>query len=264
MLIITLCLNIGVVWRNKHNAYNSETMSLPVDFSTGEHVSKDGRIFTLKMNTQPDNSYQFLAYNYATMFDLYHFSGYSPFYSDLNSRLTWGVNHYNSYNYALNTDKLAYLSKWSVKYILTSDLYYASTLKQLRRIAVANGVGVYENTEAKPFAYNPDNPKQKIDFNFGVNHIDIYPNNITPHELRVSVAPLPRFYLFINDKKIGRISQQEDEPITIDVPINTHKVTIRYIDNLFIYGVIICLITILGLTGAKIYLDNKRNERLTS
>ena len=250
LMMLIVVLNMLVMWQNKSlGTYRWEWRKVEFNISEGkidnppqvgviDHMDKsEGRIFTYGLCITE----KCLLYNYATMFGLYHFGGYDSLVSKLNSELTGGLPYTNTYLGDFTSETLDYISLWSVRYIITTDVIekHVEQLRkypQLKEIYREDGVLMYENTRSRPFVYESEDVERAVPFEFGVNHINAYPEKEGDHKLIFSIAPLPLFYYYFDGERAGRITSQVG-PVEVDVPAGTEKVTIRYIDYPFIVGV---------------------------
>lgn len=95
--------------------------------------------------------------------------------------------------------------------------------------------------------YKPTQPKVVVSHHFGINEVNIHPISKKPHRIIVNIAPLPRYNVYFDGKKYGRVIPNHG-PIAIDVPANTKHVKVKYEDPLFRLGVGLSLSTILTLS----------------
>jgi len=253
LITSSIALNIHVIWQNSNNTHFSVPIELPIDLGVSNYLDNTGRVITQHASSRPEHQYKYLAFDFATLFGYYHFGGYNPLISKINHNLTYALYHYNHFKQHPSQKILDHLSTWGVKYFINTSNNNEG-IPQLTKIFQSGNLKLYKNTAAKPFVYSKLDPDLPIPHHIGINHIDIYPPVKEAQTLVVSFAPLPRWYLFLDDKAVGRIKHKNTtSPIQVDIPANTSKVTIRYIDYAFVFGAIISLTTILGICAYALY-----------
>jgi uncharacterized membrane protein YfhO len=109
-----------------------------------------------------------------------------------------------------------------------------------------NNILLYENTHSFPLAYYNDNKLEKLDFDFGTNEINVYPNNSSARTIVINVAPLHKFQVYINGINKGKV-HSDKVPIKINIPPNTRQVTLKYVDYHFYAGTLVFILFWIGL-----------------
>ncbi len=99
---------------------------------------------------------------------------------------------------------------------------------------------------------------EQVDFDYEVNGISIYPANKEPRKIIVHIAPL-KFYNISIDGKDIRFVNEKDIPLIIDVPANTARISVKYIDYYFYSGLFI--FTAYNLILLFYYLKNRYGAR---
>jgi hypothetical protein len=260
LLILSITINIAIVWNNPTNAIISQPVEFPITLDISKYLDKTGRIITQYATSPRKHQYKYLAFDYATLFGFYHFGGFNPLLTKVNHDLTYGLYYWNHFKKPLSQPVLDHLSTWSVKYLINTSNGNKS-IPQLTKITQIGNLKLYKNTAAKPFVYSAQRPEHHVPHYVGINHIDAYTNNEEDETLIISFPPLPRWYVFFDDKSFGRIKHKDlSSPIQVEVPAGTRKVTIRYIDHAFVFGTIVSLTTLLAVC---FYLAHKNNKNTT-
>lgn len=262
ILLLSVLTNVLVVWNNKETAWSIDNINSPI-FITQEFIKPElGRVFSF-LDNPPKSNYDFTAFNFASLYNINDFAGQDPLVPKLNYKLALDLNYKAVFKRLPDKKTLKYLSSWSVRYLQTSNTKknqdYFNQHNQLKPLYQDDKILLYENTKALPYVYDKTKPKQTIPHEFGINEVNIYPTNNNPHQLIVTIAPLPRYIVYFNGKKIGRV-MPDNAPLSINVPANTKHILVRYEDPLFHFGVGLFLATWLSI--ALIFLVNKIKPNL--
>lgn len=251
LMTVEIGLNCFVLWHKKENVF---IVNRPDNLSSNyleTYISKKaGRIFTFWVEDNPRKIYKYFTFSFATLFDYFHFGGYDPPISKLNYELSLRLRVKSIYQDPLSQPLLNYLSSWSVRYLITSDnfqnRFQLTHFPQLKLTYEGNNILLYENAHSLPLAYYNDNKLEKLEFHFSVNEINIFPDNNSPRTIVINVAPLPRFQIYVNGTYAGKVNP-EKAPIRINIPPNTKRVTLEYVDYPFYAGVMIFILFVTGL-----------------
>jgi hypothetical protein len=252
LMSLAVWLNCLVLWHKPENVLGKPTISNPPKNYLEKHISqKEGRIFTLWLkDTNPREHYKYFNFNYATLFDYLHFGGYDPLISKLNYELSLKSKINKSYKGPLSQELLDDLSSWSVRYLITSDDFQnrlqLSSFRQLKLMYEENNILLYENTRSLPLVYYYDDKQEKLDFDFDINEVNVYPSNSSARTIVINVAPLHRFQIYINGTNTGKINPGEF-PVKINIPPNTRQVTLKYVDYPFYAGMMVFILFGTGL-----------------
>lgn len=249
ILLLAILINILLVWDNKETSWQIKQLSSPISVTAHLIRSESGRVLTFLNNLSPDD-YRFTAFNFASLYNINDFSGYDRLVARLNDELTLHIDYKGVLEGLPQESVLDYLSSWSVRYLLTSNNMvaqdYFNEHPQLKPLYQDDNILLYENTEALPYVYNSSDPKQTIPHDFGINEVNIYPTDSNAHQVIVNIAPLPRYIVYFDGKRFGRVIPAYG-PIMIDVPADTKHILIRYENPLFRLGVTLFLATWLSL-----------------
>jgi hypothetical protein len=265
LLGLAIGLNCFVVMHKPENVTNLNRIDNPPKNYLENYISKnEGRIFTSWLKeVNPREYYRYFTFYYATLFDYFHFGGYDPLISKQNYELSLHLRHENVYKASISQALLDYLSLWSARYFITSDNFQnrvqLSYFPQLKLIYEGNNILLYENTRSLPLAYYDDDKLEKLDFDFGTNEINVYPNNSLARTVVINVAPLPKFQVYINGINTGKINPNE-VPIKINIPQNTMQVTLKYVDSSFYLGTLVFILFVTGLLCLLTILKLKKQK----
>ena len=264
IVFLSLAINILVVWNNKDTAWSIKELSSPLTIVQKDIRPERGRTFSF-VDKLDYEDYSFTTYNFASLYGLNDFAGYDTLIAKINYELTLYLDAKAVFLGFPDKDLLDYLSSWSVRYLITRNNInaqnYFNQHAQLKPLYQDEAILLYENTNALPYVYSPTEPKKTVPHEFRVNEVNIYPTDHTPHQLIVNIAPLPRYVVYFDDRKIGRVVPAYG-PIMINVPADTTHILVRYEDPLFQLGVTLFLATWLSLLLIYLIHQATLNKRL--
>jgi hypothetical protein len=253
---MTICLQILILFQPSANSTLSPfTLKVPPKDPLEElTIDKTARFFTYRCSKAlPHNLYRYLTYDFATLFEYSHFGGYDPLVSKLNSDISFGIRHVNSYDKLLDEAALNDLSQWGIQYILTEDqplnrkiLDRLSNLKL--REAGSNELLVYENLTSKPLASYDGASEKPVKVQYNINELLLFPTNLEPRYMTIRCPSLPQFKCWV-DEKPTFIHTTENKMMLVLIPANAHLVKIKYIDSGFRigFGILLSAALMLGL-----------------
>lgn len=206
---------------------------------------KNDRIITVGniqdrfVTTRTLHSAETLGYNYATLFNLYHFAGYDPMVPRLNNYVCYGINHAASFDQDIPLENLR---TWGVKWYISTKQSSPKLFKQ-GLIPIKQGwqTDIYYDPNARDLFYWDDNDKDsKITSRITTNKIFIRVDNKKQQTLTSNFLFNPFFKATINNKLI-EITPSKNFQTTLDVPTGEHDIIIEYFDPFFIIGCLIAL-----------------------
>ncbi len=231
-----------------------------------------GRIVSLWMNPSQPRIHRLLIFNYATLVRGFHLGGYEPMISKEHLELAVNLEYSNIFRYELTEEALAYLSSWSVRFLVAPDEErFGPTFArfpQLRRISQDDGIVVYENTLAEPFAYliQPGGPVVPVEVEWRPSSVRLRTAG-RGGLLRLAVAPLPWYVYSLDGEDAGAVAYDDERHVVLEVPPGVEVVEVRYVDVPFLVGVGVAAAFLLavgatwarrGFTEATIYAKNVR------
>ncbi len=204
-----------------------------------------------------------LGFDYATLFDLYHFAGYELLVSEKNLHTANDLN-YSAYLYVDRdmpfnpavTD-LAHFRKWGVKwYVLARNVRY-DTFGALEPVYRDDNRVVLRDPAAMPLVYWVDRARE-----IGVSH------NFTPSSIRISTERETEGQLIVNvlhnrffqatiDGKKAELAETGDSQMAVTVPSGHHLLRITYSDPYFIAGLFVASGFMVLLCAAWLWLRFK-------
>lgn len=217
-----------------------------------------GRIVSLWMNPSEPRIHRLLIFNYATLVGGFHLGGYEPMISKEHLELAVRLEYSNIFRYELNEESLAYLSSWAVRFLVAPDkpelVRVFARFPQLRRISQGDGIVVYENTRAEPFAYlaRPGSPPVPIEVEWRPSSVRLKTEG-RGGRLRLAVAPLPWYVYSLDGEDAGGVAYDEKRHVVLEVPPGVEVVEVRYVDVPFRIGVGVALafLVVLGAIWAR-------------
>lgn len=257
-LVLTLAGNLGVLltdsWDRPFGPNRLERSVGSFRAETAERIStQKGRVVSMWMSHGQEGIERFLTHDYATLAGAYHLGGYDPLVAERNFRLAKGLEYSNIWRYELSTSSLAYLSSWSVRYVLVPDRPHVPELMArfpaLRPIHSEDDLRVYENARALPFAYflesvPGDDDLAAPEIRFGPRGVGVRTAGRGGH-LRLQVAPLPWMEWWADGEAMGPIEVDGELHPVLRVPEGTQSVEVRYVDRPFRIGVGVAALALL-------------------
>jgi hypothetical protein len=208
-----------------------------------------------------------LGFNYATMFDLYHFSGYEVFSSEkvraanleLGPRAAITVEAGNQLNIPADVP-LDYLREWGVRWYLIDRAVSIGSTGELKAVATDDRRIVLEDPLAKPFVYwlDTQGPEQ-LQQRFTTNSIQIASQRETLGPLVVNVLHNPFFRAAIDGRRTG-FSETGDNQILLTVPAGAHRIVLTFVDPYFRAGVGITSGFLLVVFAGGLFLRGKKSR----
>jgi len=201
-----------------------------------------GRIVSLWMNPSEPRIHRLLVFNYATLAGGFHLGGYEPMISKEHLELAVRLEYSNIFRYELNEESLAYLSSWAVRFFIAPDrpelVHVFGRFPQLRRISEDDGIVVYENTLAEPFAYlaRPGDSHVPVEVEWRPSSVRVKTAG-RAGLLRLAVAPLPWYVYSLDGKDAGAVAYDETRHVVLELPPGVEVVEVRYVDVPFLVGV---------------------------
>lgn len=221
---------------------------------------ENGRVISMWMNPSEPEIHRYLVFNHATLVGAYHMGGYDPLISAEHLQLAINLEYSNIFRYELDPKGLEYLSSWSVRFMMVPEKpelqKVLARFPSLRLMHRANGLEVYENAGALPFAYflDPSAPGglTPVDVDWGASGLRLATGG-RGGTLRLNVAPLPWYVWSADDERMGPVVYDEQRHPVLDVPPGTQEVEMRYVDVPFLVGAGIFWIFVLsfGLTTLR-------------
>ncbi len=269
VLALSIVLNITVILQNTSRANDVKKfrISIPPDMSWLRQVDpSQGRLLAVHTaGADPERYYRFLGFDYATLFDVNHASGYqNPLMPKANYEAAEQLSSFGSlatYEGHVDQSFLDYLSQWSVRYLVSratpDNKKLFGRFNQLALVYEDQELLLYENTRARPYVVESEKPDIVVPIVFKANQIDIKPQNTLPHQLMVSLAPLPNYAAYADGIRLeSSIIRTSREPLRVNVPAGTKHLVVRYEEPEFWKGVYIFMMTVTGL--GLYYLISKR------
>jgi hypothetical protein len=212
-----------------------------------------GRVISLWLSPGHPRIERFLVFDYATLAGAYHLGGYDPLVARETLDLALHLEYSNIFRYELSEAMLAYLSSWSVRFLLVPEndrlREILGSFPQLRLAHRSGGVEVWENAAALPFAFfegDGDVTAAGVEWTAtGVRVATAGRGGL----LRVTVAPLTWQVWTADGEDMGAIGYDDSRRVAVEVPAGTRTVEIRYVDVPFRAGVGIFAACVLSLAA---------------
>jgi hypothetical protein len=209
-----------------------------------------------------------LGFNYATLFGLYHFGGYEALVSAENARATMGLNERSLItvrpDLPLDMQRnlpLEYFREWGVKwYVIDSrvPLKPDDSLTLFHSDAIRN---ILFDRSARPLVYWVDRLDDAgITWGMTTNSMSASLESGSGGELAVNVLYNP-FFTALLDGQPTEIRLANNRKMLVRIPAGSHRVSIRYRDPYFRYGVLVSLPFMLGL-GLLYALHGRRSRHV--
>lgn len=208
----------------------------------------NGRIVTVidssTMNNDDKQMY-LLGFNYATLFDLYHFAGYETLVLDKNQKASMDLN--SSADMYLDRDTwfspsledLQYFRKWGVKWYVLDKAVRLNSSGILDLVYRDDKRSILYDSKAKPFVSWLDNvDRGEVNSSFTTNSIKITTAREEVGVLLLNVLYNPFFSATI-DGINAKITESKDQQMLLEVPSGKHAINVSYSDPFFKAGIFI-------------------------
>lgn len=200
--------------------------------SAGPDVVWDGE------RVAPGNTVPTLGYNFAMLWDLYHFGGYEAMLSEKNLHAALDLKNNSIFTVAPGTVlnfsadvPLDYLRKWGVSwYVVNRQIPLAGT-EGLTIVHQDRFRSVLHDPAARPLAFwNDTPPAEGVKFTFRSNAVEIETSRPSAGELVVNVLHNDYFRGYLDGREVG-IVETADGQMSLPVPSGEHRVVLRYVDR---------------------------------
>ena len=213
---------------------------------------RDGRIITIgpeffrEVNSQTlyGCTVPFMGFNYATLFGLYHFSGYEPLLLERNRIVSLDLNY--KANLELSPDfsaadqqkLVAYFRFWGVRWYIVDKNFSYAFLRQFVSYSSDSTRNIYCDTLSKPIiGWKDDGVECKpLRYVFTTNTITVQTEKASAGDLVVNVVYNKYFRAFIDGTPVP-ILETHGSQMSVAVPKGSHCIVIKYSDPYFTFGV---------------------------
>ncbi len=212
----------------------------------------EGRVVSMWMSPLEPEIHRLLIFNYATLVGAFHLGGYDPLIARENLELAVNLEYSNIFRYELTRESLDYLSSWSVRFLVIPAKpelrRFFAGFPQLRLAYRGDGLEVWENAAALPFAYFPEPPVAPVEVTWGTSGVRLATGG-RGGWLRVGIAPLAWYEWTADGREMGPVDYDEARHVVLEVPEGTREVTIRYADVPFKLGTFVFLVFALSVAA---------------
>lgn len=250
-------------------AYHSDKLPLKDELASN---LTNGRVITLAPNPEGKEDYTYfsnfcfksakmLGFNYATLWEVYHFAGYDPLISKEIDNICLRLNHSAIY---YNKDiPFDYFRKWGVKWYVTPKGLDDEYLNQnLMRVYEDDKRVIFYDMNAKPFIYWDDGSDKNIEYDIGTNSIKIKVDNVDSDKiLNLNFVYNSDFKCKI-DGENAAIVKNSDNQMSLSLLPGSHNIIIKYSNPYFIFGTIVAcgfLIMVIIGTAIYVYVNHKKS-----
>lgn len=209
-----------------------------------------GRIVTVIDSPTMDNDDKqmyLLGFNYATLFDLYHFAGYETLVLDKNQKASLDLNSSadmyldrdTSFNPSL--ENLQYFRNWGVKWYVLDKAVRVNSSGILDLVYRDDKRSILYDSNAKPFVSWLDNvDRGGVNSSFTTNSIRITTAREELGVLLINVLYNPFFSATIDGMNV-KITESKNQQMLLEVPRGKHAINVSYSDPYFEAGIFIML-----------------------
>lgn len=226
-------------------------------------VSKlqNGKILTLGYWFWYQRGAEAFGYDYATLFDLYHFAGYDPLVPNPNAGIAMKLQYFATVEREISRIPWDLMRQWGVRWYVLS---YLPTVTDRHRIAhrvdyrpVLSERGmtvtyrddqrtVYQDNKAKPLVFWDDGRTDPVEYEIKTNSIAL---SAAPKEagcLCLNFLWHPAFQASVDGRPVS-LSTNPYGQMEIAVPPGRHSIEVKYRDADFERGLWVFAVGILGL-----------------
>lgn len=213
----------------------------------------DGRIISASLDDVydgekivPGYSAPLLAFDYATLWGLFHFGGYDPMVPEKAQVAALGMKNNPIFNlpadepFMVPADTLEHFRKWGVKWYVVNKAIPLSDDGIFKLYYSDQHRNVLMDTLAKPFVYWRDNPGDtgSIKYKFKTNAIEISYVGTAGGPVIINVVQHPYFSAQLDGKEVP-IIETGDKQVSVSAPAGRHRIVLKYTDKFFIYSSLI-------------------------
>ncbi|HEX9731359.1 MAG TPA: hypothetical protein VGG06_05140 [Thermoanaerobaculia bacterium] len=226
-----------------------------------------GRAVSMWMTPLERHLDRLLAFDYATLAGAYHLGGYEPLIARENLELALGLDYSNIFRHELTRERLDHLSSWSVRFLVLPERsafpgfarLRASLARhsQLRPAYRGDGIEVWENAAALPFAFFVEPEVSPVDVEWGPSWVRLATAG-RGGLLRLNVAPLEGYVWTADGRDMGPVAYDPGRHLVIEVPPGARAVEVRYVDVPFRLG---CAVLLAFLAGTAAVWTRRRWRR---
>ncbi len=214
-----------------------------------KEMLKDGRMVSIvpayEMPKRVSFTIQVLGFNYATLFGLYHFSGYETLMSEKNLVASRQLNYSADFEVDKDTPlnpsvtDLEYFRRWGVKWYVVDKKVLVEPSGVLKQVYSDDKRVVLLDAAALPFVYWQDNGTEgAARHSFSTNSISVATERETTGRLVVNVLHNPFFKATVDGNKT-EIVETTDMQMLVDVPSGKHTIKITFSDPYYTAGLYI-------------------------
>ena len=230
---------------------------------------QSGRIATIVSPDTADSDKQLplLGFNYATLFDLYHFAGYETLISEKNSLAAMKLN--NSADFFIDSgtpfspsaEDLAYFRKWGVKWYVLEKSVEVDRSTELVHAYSDKNRSILRDDAARPFVFWLDGSGNNgISHSFSTNSLTVTTSRETEGRLLVNVL-FNSFFRATVDGRETSLTETADSQMMVTMPSGRHRLVITYRDPYFKTGVYISLGFLLSVCASWLFFKMKLRRR---
>lgn len=226
-----------------------------------------GRVVSLWLSPLEPEIHRYLIFDYATLVGAYHLGGYDPLIAKENLELALRLEYSNIFRYRLTRQMLDYLSAWSVRFFIVPESRMfpgidelrpaLERFPELRRVYRGDGLEVWENDAASPFAYFAGDPIAPAEVEWGTSSVRVATAG-RGGSLRVNVAPLDWYEWTADGRDMGAVGYDEERHLVVEVPAGTEEVIVRYVNVPFRLGLFVFLA--FAVSAAATWLVRRRGS----
>ena len=185
-----------------------------------------------------------MGFNYATLYNLYHFGGYEPLVLRKNAEICLNLNSTASFDlvenipYEEQIKLLNYLRLWGVRwYIVEKNTCYPFLDKLALRYR-DDKRNVFYDSLAKPLvSWKKNNSRDNtIHYKFHTNYIDIKSLNDSNNFMNINVVFNAYFKVYIDGHE-APLYESQNSQLELFVPEGPHSIKIEYSDPYYTCGV---------------------------
>lgn len=210
-----------------------------------------GRVVSLWLTPNEPRIARYLIFNFASLANAYHLGGYDPLIARSRLELAMGLEFSNIFRWDLDPRALEHLSSWSVRYLLVPAREELRSkieaLPLLQRISSRDGIDVWENPAAWPFAAFVDSPYQGLETRFLANEVRISTSGRSG-PIRITLAPLASYRAYADGRPVP-LAETPSRHLVVEAPPESREIRIRFEDSGIRLGTALALLALLGFGG---------------
>lgn len=208
-----------------------------------------GKIFTMGFPWAAPRPASAIAFDYATLWGLYHFAGYEPLVPRTNADLALDLQYLASFDGQPGELPWTHLRRWGVRwYVTPSADPLPLTLYGLTARYADTERRFFEDPKAQGLVFWEDGRADSVDYQILTNSIQLRVSSKEAGQLCLNFLWHPLFQVRV-DGRPGSLRANSYGQMLLDIPAGEHSIEVRFHDPEFSAGLQIAAAVLLALAA---------------